>query len=178
MLIRKRWAVFISGRGSNLRALLQSGSDKISLVVTSKESAQGARLARRFGVPVLSLPKSIDWNGLELELKKYRITDVFLAGFMKVIPQNFLKNRSRVLNVHPSLLPAYPGLKSMRKSYDDAVDMGVTVHRVTEEVDGGEILLQKVSVKSKLRLTWDEAKLRTHIVEQRLVAKAFCRSSP
>ncbi|MBX3040278.1 MAG: hypothetical protein KF789_06150, partial [Bdellovibrionaceae bacterium] len=122
--------MFISGRGSNLQALLdQSPVQEIRWVFSSKDSAPGLLRAKRAGVPVTVLAKKIDWDALDLELRKRGITDLFLAGFMKMVPASFVaKWEGRILNVHPSLLPMYPGLEAFEKSYQEKQDMGVTVH--------------------------------------------------
>ncbi|HRO68510.1 MAG TPA: formyltransferase family protein, partial [Pseudobdellovibrionaceae bacterium] len=128
----RRWAVFISGRGSNLQALLdQATVQEIRWVLSSKESAPGLLRAKRAGVPYAVLPKKIDWDELDGELRNRGITDLFLAGFMKLVPAPFVERwEGRMLNVHPSLLPAYPGLRAFEKSYEEKQEMGVTAHIV------------------------------------------------
>lgn len=172
-----RWAVLISGRGSNLQALLDLGANlDVRLVASSKASAPGLLRARRHGVPTLVLPKKIDWAVLERELHARKITHIFLAGFMKLIPADFVNRwESRLLNVHPSLLPAYPGLAALEKSYEDDAAMGVTVHVVTPGMDEGPRLLQRQTLAPEARargVTPAEAQWRTSLAEQRLVREA------
>lgn len=175
----RRWAVFISGRGSNLQALLdQSALQEIRWVLSSKESAPGLLRAKRAGVPSAVLPKKIDWDGLDLELRKRGITDLFLAGFMKLAPASFVEKwEGRILNVHPSLLPSYPGLQAFEKSYEERQEMGVTVHIVTSEMDAGPRLVQKCFMKAKEqeRVCLRDASYLLSQTEQRLVREVSVR---
>lgn len=178
-MIRRRregaWAVFISGRGSNLQAQLDLLSDlSIRLVVSSKADAPGLLRAKRQGVPVLVLPKKIDWMLLQTELERRGVTHLFLAGFMKLIPQDFVRAwENRILNVHPSLLPAYPGLRALETSFADGADMGVTVHVVTPEMDAGPRLLQRRLRRRPADL--QEAQIEISRTEQRLVREAVLK---
>lgn len=143
------WAVFISGNGSNLQVLLDHGApkNKVSLVVSSNANAYGVQRAQKHNVPVMILSKPIqasDWAALSLRLKRENIDYIFLLGFLRIVPPEFIKDwENKILNLHPSLLPAYPGLKSIERSYHDGAAMGVTVHWVNEGLDEGEILLQE-----------------------------------
>lgn len=171
-----RWAVFVSGLGSNLAALLEI-RDKypMALVVSSKESAYAVTRAREAQVPVQILPTPIDWAQVLKHLEEAQITHIFLAGFMKVLPQNFLQNWDKpILNLHPSLLPDYPGLKSIERAYNDRADIGVTIHHVTEAVDDGEILLQEkvFDGEQAQSLSLEEVTKSVHQVEHRLVCQA------
>lgn len=171
-----KWAVFISGRGSNLQALLdQSALMPIQRVYSSKSSAPGLLRARRFGVSTQVLPPKIDWNHLHEELVSAGITHLFLAGFMKLLPADFVHRwEGRILNVHPSLLPAYPGLESFEKSYRDGAAMGVTVHVVTPEMDAGPRLFQKsfLAPQAQKEITQERAAFLLSKTEQRLVREA------
>lgn len=170
-----RWAVFISGRGSNLQALLDSVEEnRIVLVVSSSAQASGLVKARRMGVPTVVLRKKIDWVQLDQELRKYSVNRIFLAGFMKLIPASFVNAwDGKVLNVHPSLLPAFPGLNAVSKSFESKAPMGVTVHVVTAEMDAGPIVLQKKAPRQSLTLT--DAEFLISITEQAMVREAFRR---
>lgn len=173
---RSRWAVMISGRGSNLRALLQTWKRRdIALVLSSKADAPGIHFARRAGVPVEILPKKIDWREVHRLLNVYRIDRVFLAGFMKILPADFVGQwEERIVNVHPSLLPAYAGLDSIRRAYDDRHPVGVTVHEVTAGVDAGPVLVRR-AVDDSANKSWDEVLWQVHVTEQRLVARTISR---
>lgn len=142
----KRWALFLSGRGSTAQALLDViGDHDIRLVVTNKKSAFGVKRARRLGVPVLFYTKSLMEEGLTLELKKRGITHIFLVGYMKILGAAFVDSwRGKIFNIHPSLLPAFPGAGALELSYETPLaQMGVTIHEVTAEMDSGPIIAQK-----------------------------------
>jgi len=175
-----KWAILISGRGSNLQAILDSASAvDVRLVVSSKASAPGLLRAKRMGVPTLVLPKKIDWIELDRELRSRGIDRVFLAGFMKIVPAEFVaKWEDRIVNVHPSLLPAYPGLNAIESSHAEGADMGVTVHVVTPEMDAGPRLLQRRCSVAEVRASefpLAAASLLISRAEQRLVREAVVR---
>ena len=176
MKMQSRWAVFISGRGSNLAAAIDELGDEIKLVVTSSSKAVGLLRAKRAGIKVLELTRPIDWLNLIKVLEEHQINKIFLLGFMKIIPIEFIQRFGRlILNLHPSLLPLHPGLESIKRAYDEKTNVGVSVHRVIPEVDAGEILLQKMSCASEMlsNFSYDEVELRVHQDEQILVRKAI-----
>lgn len=170
------WVVFISGNGSNLQALLDSDPKiNISLVVSSKAEAFGVERAKKAGVPVLIFTKENSWDGLSIELKKLQIDRIFLAGFMKVIPASFINDwENKILNLHPSLLPSYKGLKAIERSFEDGAAIGITIHWVTAELDAGPILLQKevFPAGSTRSLSLDSVKDQVHKIENKMVVEA------
>lgn len=173
-----RWAVFISGRGSNLCAAIDEFGDQIACVVSTKAHAVGVLRAKRAGIPVLILTQRPDWQALNAELKRRKINKIFLLGFMKILPVEFINEWTKmIVNLHPSLLPAYPGLQSIERAFNEQQDIGVTVHEVTPEVDAGAILLQKKSLSCQriLQLSLDAAELKVHQDEQLLVRKFIGR---
>lgn len=173
---RQRWAIFISGRGSNLQAVLDETSLDVRLVVSSRATAPGLLRARRSGIPTLVLDKKINWTALNEKLKSLGITHVFLLGFMKIVPAEFISAwENRVLNVHPSLLPAYAGLQSIERSFQDGADMGVTVHVVTPEMDAGPALQRKKVLAAGGDRSWAQALNKISQTEQRLVREAVLR---
>ncbi len=178
-MFTERWAIFISGRGSNLSCLLNClQSEKIKVVVSTSEKALGVLRARRAGIPVLILPRPIQWAELDTELKRRGINRIFLLGFMRVIPEQFVEAwERRIVNLHPSLLPKYPGLDSIERSFAEQSDMGVTVHEVVAEVDAGKTILQRRCLSSQEipEYSLSNAEFRVHIDEQRLVEEAFLR---
>jgi len=126
-----------------MSALLDA-DEPIALVVASRADAYGLTRARRKGVETLVLDKKIDWTLLLETLHARKITHIFLTGFMKVVPAEFLKSWAKpILNVHPSLLPAYPGLKSLERARADRAAIGATVHQVVADVDAGPTVVQK-----------------------------------
>lgn len=149
-----RCAVFISGSGSTLQSLLEMQHQfEVALVVSNKSKALGLCKAKRFGRPCLVLPQPIDYQSLHQQLLAHKIDRIFLGGFMKLLPADFVELwQGRMMNIHPSLLPLYPGLDSALKSWQDQCDMGVSIHHVTEQMDEGKIFLQQCSKKSPFDL--------------------------
>ena len=154
---RGRIAVFLSGRGSNFMAIREAirkgGIDAdISLVFSNREDAPGLVKAREWGLETLSLnPKLFaareDYDrAIVRELEQRRIDLVCLAGYMKVLtPELCDAFRHRLVNIHPALLPSFPGLHVQQKAIDWGVRYsGCTVHFVAAEVDMGPIILQAV----------------------------------
>lgn len=170
--MKKRWCVMISGTGSNLNALLNSGAN-IALVISSSSNAFGLLKARRYGIPTIVLSQPIVWGKVLEDLEHYRIDNIFLAGFMKIVPESFLKSFwGAIVNLHPSLLPKYPGLDSIQKAFQKNDELGCTVHHVIPVVDSGEIILQRhVQTFSTL----EDSEFMVHISEQRLVTEAVKR---
>ncbi len=169
-----RWAIFVSGRGSNLAAFLDEESAQVALVVSSKKSAWAVKRARLRGIPVHIHRAQDSWPDLLKVLERFGVTAIFLLGFMRIVPLEFLDGfKGPVINLHPSLLPRHPGLGSIEAAYRAGEDIGVTVHRVNEQVDAGEILRQESAVSgSELgRLTLNEAEYLVHRKEHELVRR-------
>ena len=161
MLTKARIAVFVSGGGTNLEALLnaQERGDiphgEIVLVCASNENAYALTRAANHGVPGVAVPKKQMTQeafeaALNEKLSEYRVDVIILAGFLSILSADFVKQwPDRILNVHPSLIPSFCG-KGMYglKVHEAALAKGVkvtgaTVHLVNEIPDGGRILLQK-----------------------------------
>ena len=161
MLNKARIAVFVSGGGTNLEALLkaqESGAiphGEIVLVCASNESAYALTRAANHGVPGVAVPKrgmsQDDFEAaLTAHLREHRIDLIVLAGFLSILSEDFVKQwPQRIVNIHPSLIPSFCG-KGMYglKVHEAALRAGVkitgaTVHLVNEIPDGGQILLQK-----------------------------------
>lgn len=160
MLKCARIAVFVSGGGTNLQALLDAQADgklphgEIALVISSQADAYALERAKNAGVPARTVPSSLirhDFEGaIGLLLEQYRIDVIILAGFLSILSESFTKKwPRRILNIHPSLIPSFCG-KGMYglRVHEAALARGVkvtgaTVHFVNEIPDGGEILLQK-----------------------------------
>ena len=150
----KKIAVFISGGGTDLQSLIDSVHEKsgvISLVVSSRGDAYGLERAKIKGIETMVLPKGDYDNALLEELKKREVEWIVLAGFLKILTPAFIRHFPRhIVNIHPSLIPAFsgPGFYGMRVHeavYRAGVKWsGATVHFVSEVVDGGAILLQEV----------------------------------
>jgi len=148
-------AVLISGRGSNLEAILRAIAEgrldaTPTLVVTNRPEATGLEHARRHGVPTAILPHGsqadrASYDAALVEVLRQHGTDsVALAGFDRIVTPVFLAAfPGRVLNVHPALLPAFPGLHAQRQALEYGVRLaGVTIHYVDEKMDHGAIIAQ------------------------------------
>jgi phosphoribosylglycinamide formyltransferase 1 len=151
----RRIGVLLSGRGSNFEALAESCATgripdaAIALVVSNREGAPGVERARGRGIPARVIPS----KGLEREaydrqvaaaLDEARVELVCLAGYMRLLSPFFVAHfPGRILNIHPSLLPAFPGLEAQRQALEHGVKWtGCTVHFVDENLDAGPIILQ------------------------------------
>ena len=150
---KKRVAVLISGRGSNLQALLDAEQDayEIVLVVSNAPGAAGLDRARAAGIEALTLDHKAygkDREAFERDLDNLlvlrNVEIVALAGFMRVLTPYFVRAWSgRLVNIHPSLLPKFPGTKTHERALEAGEkEHGATVHLVVEEVDAGEIIGQ------------------------------------
>jgi len=151
----KRLGVLISGRGSNLQALIDATragtlDAQVALVVSNRADAAGLQRASAAGIDTLVLPhkaypsrESFD-AAVADALRARRVDVVCLAGFMRLLGRTFIDAFPQaVLNIHPSLLPAFPGLDAQRQALEHGVKVtGVTVHLVTPELDAGPIILQ------------------------------------
>jgi phosphoribosylglycinamide formyltransferase-1 len=147
--------VLISGRGSNLQSLIEAEREgllggRIAVVISNREDAAGLRRAREAEIPALVMPhqqySSRDAYDAALvrELRGHGVQLVCLAGFMRVVSAVLCDAfPNAVLNIHPSLLPAFPGVDAQRQALEHGVKVtGATVHFVTAELDGGPIVLQ------------------------------------
>lgn len=143
--------VLASGRGSNLQALIDAGFP-IALVITDKENALALERAKKHGIPAEYInPKDFSHKEeyeakLVEKIKEYHCTLVCLAGFMRILSPYFINNVNlKILNIHPSLLPSFPGLNAHQQALDYGVKFsGCTVHLVDEGVDSGPIIKQAV----------------------------------
>ena len=144
----KRVAILISGRGSNMRALIEREHDyEVVLIASNKPQAAGLDWARARGLPTWAWDsKGVDKEEfdrtLSAALEDHGVGTVALAGFMRILSPWFIEEwRGRVLNIHPSLLPKYRGLDTHKRALNagDRVH-GCSVHVVTEELDAGEVL--------------------------------------
>jgi phosphoribosylglycinamide formyltransferase-1 len=151
----RKIGVLISGRGSNLQAIIDSIADgrvdaEVAVVISNKETAGGLERARGAGIETLYLNhksyasrEAFDLAVVE-ELKRREVQLVCLAGFMRLLSAAFVTAfPNRILNIHPSLLPAFPGLDGQTQAWDYGVKVsGATVHIVTPELDAGPIVRQ------------------------------------
>jgi phosphoribosylglycinamide formyltransferase-1 len=153
---RKRVAVLVSGRGSNMAALIEAAKDKtypaeITVVVSNRPDAGGLLIARANGVATEIIDhtaygkdRAAFEHALQAKLEKHRIDIVCLAGFMRLLTADFVKQwQQRIINIHPALLPAFKGLDTHRRALEAGVKVhGATVHFVVPEMDSGPIIAQ------------------------------------
>jgi phosphoribosylglycinamide formyltransferase-1 len=180
----QRIAIFASGSGSNFEALAESAQElkkqgvspyEIVLLVCDQPSAYVLTRAERRGIPALLL-RPRDYASREAyeeqiahHLRAYKIDLIVLAGYMRLITQVLLNvYGNRILNIHPSLLPAFPGLRAVEQAYHHGVKViGVTVHLVDEQMDHGPILAQE-AISVHPTDTIETLYTRIHAVEHRL----------
>lgn len=153
--MNRRLGILISGRGSNLQAIIDAIAEgrldaTIALVVSNRADAAGLERAREAGIETLYMNHK-DYGSREAfdravveALKKREVSLVCLAGFMRLLSAEFVKAYpNAVLNIHPALLPAFPGLDAQHQAWEHGVKVsGATVHIVTPELDAGPIVLQ------------------------------------
>jgi phosphoribosylglycinamide formyltransferase 1 len=150
----KQLAILLSGRGSNFEAIADNvarGSIEASIaaVVSNRPEARGVALARERGLHAVVIPsKGVDREAYDRllidELQKYQVDLICLAGYMRVLSATFVRQfQNRILNIHPSLLPAFPGLDAQHQALQYGVKVsGCTVHFVDEYLDAGPVILQ------------------------------------
>tara|TARA_B100001093_G_scaffold361425_1_gene346147 strand:- start:435 stop:1013 length:579 start_codon:yes stop_codon:yes gene_type:complete len=153
-------AIFISGAGSNLKSLIKFSKTKkspilVELIVSSNQSAKGLNFAKKYNI------KKKVFNNRDVKLtekkilsllKKYKINLICLAGYMKILSANFIeKFNGKIINIHPSLLPRYKGLKTHERAIKNKDKFaGCSVHYVTSKLDSGKIIIQeKVRILKK-----------------------------
>ena len=150
-------AVLISGRGSNLQAILEAerekklGEAKIQLIVSNKKEAEGLKYSEAFNKKSVVIVRDSFVTKNEFEqkliqtLRENEIDLIVLAGFMQILSTEFVNlYYGKIINIHPSLLPSFPGLKAQEQALDYGVKVsGCTVHFVNSEVDSGPIILQE-----------------------------------
>ena len=166
-------AVFISGKGTNFKNLIQyslkkQSKFKIKLVVSNNLNARGLEYAKKFKIK----KKIINYKNLinsEIrilnDLNKENINIICLAGFMRILTANFIKKfKGKIINIHPSLLPKYKGLNTHQRALDNKEKYsGCTVHYVNSKLDAGKIILQK---KVKIFKNDTSEKLSKRILKQ------------
>ncbi|HEY8859162.1 MAG TPA: phosphoribosylglycinamide formyltransferase [Gaiellales bacterium] len=165
--------MLISGAGTNLQTLIDAPDIDVACVVSSRAEAAGLDRARQAAIPALA---TVDDDEATAFLEEHEVGLVVLAGYMRILSPAFVHRYSgRILNVHPSLLPAFPGADAVQDAIDHGVKLtGVTVHLVDERnpaVDSGPIVLQEA-----LAVSYDDTLAdvieRLHRIEHRLLPEA------
>ena len=151
-MVKKNACIFISGQGSNLKNLIQKSRDynfpiKIRLIISNNKKANGIKYAKRNSIPcVIVDTKSRNYEyKIFNEIKRYKISLICLAGYMKILSKKFLNfYKQPIINIHPSLLPKFKGLNTFSRIIKNGEKKaGCTVHYVNEKLDGGNIIVQK-----------------------------------
>ena len=167
--------VLVSGRGSNLQAIIDAIEKgqikgKIAIVISNNPDAQALKRAQKFQIPTQILPAKNNQSRQEYDksvlqyLKRNQVALVVLAGYMRLLSPYFIQHyRYRIINIHPALLPSFPGLNAQRQALKYGVKVsGCTVHFVDEGVDTGPIILQKTV---KVKQDDDEDRLSKRILK-------------
>ena len=187
MTTRRRTAILISGRGTNMAALIEAARDpsypaEIVLVISNIPTAKGLETAAAADIKSLAishkdfLDKSMFEAALSYALNEAKIELICLAGFMRVLSANFVSHwTGRILNIHPSLLPAYRGLDTHKRVLADGMkEHGCTVHFVVSELDAGPIVAQ-ATVPVIDGDTEESLSARVLIAENRLYPEALAK---
>ena len=146
--------VLISGNGSNLQSIIDNAQSidlKIRCVISNKTNAYGLKRASKAGIPCIALDETLFDSKLSFDQEIMKVIDnyqpevVILAGYMRILSADFIsKYFGKILNIHPSLLPKFPGLNPHQRAIDACEKIhGVSVHFVTEELDGGPVIAQE-----------------------------------
>src|SRR5215469_5334720 len=150
----RRLGILLSGRGSNFEAIAENVANGslealIAVVISNRPEARGLEVACQRGIPATSIPsKGLDRETYDRmlieELRRHQVDVICLAGYMRILSAGFVREfANRILNIHPSLLPAFPGLDAQRQALDYGVKVsGCTVHFVDEYLDAGPVLMQ------------------------------------
>jgi phosphoribosylglycinamide formyltransferase-1 len=180
----KRLGILLSGRGSNFEAIADSVASgriqaEIAAVISNRPAARGLEIARDRGLPALCIPsKDVPREEydrqLVAELKNRGVDLVCLAGFMRLLTAEFCAAfPMRILNIHPSLLPAFPGLDAQKQALEHGVKItGCTVHFVDPQLDAGPIVLQ-AAVPVLENDTADSLSARILVEEHRIYSQAI-----
>ena len=168
-MVKKNTCVFISGTGTNLKALIKSSREynfpiNISYIISSTKKAKGLRFAKMYKIPyfILNLNSHLKLELLLHKLKENNITFICLAGYLKIIKKKFIRKfNGKIINVHPSLLPKYKGLDTFKRVLKSKEKItGCTVHHVNAKLDSGQKILQK---KIPINLNDDENSLKKKV---------------
>lgn len=182
---RKRIGILLSGRGSNFEAIARNiaagklAGAEIAIVIANKPEAAGLETARRLGLNAVCLPsKGLDREAYDrqviAQLRAAQVDLVCLAGFMRLLSAAFVREFPlRILNIHPSLLPAFPGLDAQHQAFDYGAKVtGCTVHFVDEKLDHGPIILQ-AAVRVEPADTAESLSARILAEEHRVYSEAI-----
>ena len=176
-------AVLISGRGTNMETIVKNCKlgkvpANVAFVGSSKNDAEGLVKAKNLGISTIVLPYDEGRDAAEErlleELKKNQVEWVVLAGFMKILSPKVVRSyMNRIVNIHPSLLPSFPGVNAIKQAFEYGVKVtGVTVHLVDEKVDHGPILAQ-MPVRISPYDTIETLEKKVHRIEHYLYSEVL-----
>src|SRR5438270_2182429 len=176
----KNLGILLSGRGSNFEAIAKNVASgkipeaRIAVVISNRANAGGLEIAKRMGltavlIPSQGVPREEHDRAVVAALKEHKVDLICLAGYMRLLSPWFVQQfPRRILNIHPSLLPAFPGLEAQEQAFAYGVKIsGCTVHFVDEELDHGAIIVQKAV---QVRDNDNERTLAARILEQEHIA--------
>ncbi len=182
-MVKKNCCVFISGKGSNLKALIQSSRRynfpiNIKLIISNKKSAGGLTFAKMYKIPfkVINTKSILFEKKLINFIKKKKISIICIDGYMKILSKDFINNfKGKIINIHPSLLPKYKGTNTFARILKNKEKKtGCTVHYVNEKLDSGKIILKKSFQIGKFA-DLKNLKNRTQKVEYKAFSEAITR---
>ena len=182
-MVKVNSCVFISGAGTNLKALISSSRNynfpiQIKLVVSNKKNAPGLIFAKKYSIPfkVIDVKDSLFEVKILNEIKKKNINLICLAGYMKILSKTFINNfKGKIINIHPSLLPKYKGTNTFERILKNNENQaGCTVHFVNEKLDSGKIILRK-SFKISKNETVKSLKMKTQKIEYKAFSEAITK---
>ena len=182
-MVKKNTCVFISGYGSNLKSLIHNSRNNnfpinISFVISDNLNAKGIFHAKKNSIPhlIVNTQNKNFENIILKKIKKYKISLICLAGYMKIISKKFIRSYGNtIINIHPSLLPKFKGLNTFERVLkNNEKKTGCTVHYVNEELDGGKIILQK-SFFIKKNDGINDLKIKTQKLEHRAFSEAIIK---
>tara|TARA_B100000780_G_scaffold164105_1_gene114738 strand:+ start:328 stop:885 length:558 start_codon:yes stop_codon:yes gene_type:complete len=182
-MVKKNTCIFISGNGTNLKALIKSSREynfpiNIRCIVSSTKKANGLRFAKMYNIPyfIFSVNNHLNLELLLQKLKKNNITFICLAGYLKILKNNFINRfNGKIINIHPSLLPKYKGLDTFKRVLKSKEKItGCTVHYVNTKLDSGLKILQK-KISIDLQDSEKSLKKRVQQVEYKAYAEAVIK---
>ena len=182
-MVKKNACVFISGAGTNLKALIKSSREynspiNIKLIISSTKKAKGLNFAKIYKIRyyILNLNNQLNLALCFKKLKENNISLICLAGYMRILKKKFINQyNNKIINIHPSLLPKYKGLDTFRRGLRSKEKVtGCTVHYVNNKIDSGQIILKK---KVYINKNDTETSLKTRVqkAEYKTYAEAIIR---
>ena len=180
-MVKINSCVFISGKGTNLNELIKNSRNynfpiNIKLIVSNKKNALGLKFAKKYSIPfkIIDISDSLFETKILTEINKRKLNLICLAGYMKILSKNFIKKyKGKIINIHPSLLPKYKGIKTYERILkNDEKITGCTVHYVNDKLDSGKIIVKKkfkISKKDNVK----SLKMKTQLLERRAYSEAI-----